>query len=165
MISRRRRGWMTFIIRREPYGRRRNWRRSCTAPTGARFLVNGTTCGNEAMILSAAGPGEKIMVPRNAHKSGPHGIDLKRRQAGMDSAGISGGLGAVRGGNSPGCGRRIPPGAGLQGSISGKSHLLWDLQRHTGHRENMPQAPGPAAGGMRPMDPTSIFRKNFPRER
>ena len=37
MISRRRRGWMTFIIRREPYGRRRNWRRSCTAPTGAGF--------------------------------------------------------------------------------------------------------------------------------
>ena len=35
--DRRRRGWMTFIIRREPYGRRRNWRRSCTAPTGAGF--------------------------------------------------------------------------------------------------------------------------------
>ena len=42
----------------ELYGADRSW-----------FLVNGTTCGNEAMILSAAGPGEKIMVPRNAHKS------------------------------------------------------------------------------------------------
>ncbi len=33
------------------------------------FLVNGTTCGNEAMVLSCAKEGEKIMVPRNAHKS------------------------------------------------------------------------------------------------
>ena len=33
------------------------------------FLVNGTTCGNEAMILSSAWEGETILVPRNAHKS------------------------------------------------------------------------------------------------
>lgn len=33
------------------------------------FLVNGTTCGNEAMVLSAVGEGEKIIVPRNVHKS------------------------------------------------------------------------------------------------
>lgn len=49
----------------ELYGSRRCW-----------FLVNGTTCGNEAMILSAAGPGEKIMVPRNAHKSVLMGLIL-----------------------------------------------------------------------------------------
>lgn len=33
------------------------------------FLVNGTTCGNEAMVLSAVQEGEKIIVPRNVHKS------------------------------------------------------------------------------------------------
>lgn len=33
------------------------------------FLVNGTTCGNEAMMLSAVKPGEKVMVMRNMHKS------------------------------------------------------------------------------------------------
>jgi arginine/lysine/ornithine decarboxylase len=33
------------------------------------FLVNGTTCGNEAMIIAAAQRGKKIAVPRNAHKS------------------------------------------------------------------------------------------------
>lgn len=33
------------------------------------FLVNGTTCGNEAMVLACAGEGDKIMIPRNAHKS------------------------------------------------------------------------------------------------
>lgn len=38
------------------------------------FLVNGTTCGNEAMIMSAVGPGEKIMVARNAHKSAMMGL-------------------------------------------------------------------------------------------
>ena len=40
------------------------------------FLVNGTTCGNEAMILSAVGPGDKILVPRNAHKSVLMGLIL-----------------------------------------------------------------------------------------
>lgn len=36
---------------------------------GAFFLVNGTTIGVQAMILSAVRPGEKILLPRNAHKS------------------------------------------------------------------------------------------------
>lgn len=36
---------------------------------GTYFLVNGTTCGNEAMVLTAAWEGEKLLVPRNAHKS------------------------------------------------------------------------------------------------
>lgn len=40
------------------------------------FLVNGTTCGNEAMVLSAAREGEKILVPRNAHKSVLMGLIL-----------------------------------------------------------------------------------------
>lgn len=33
------------------------------------MLVNGTTCGIEAMIMAAAGPNEEILIPRNAHKS------------------------------------------------------------------------------------------------
>ncbi|HIS27086.1 MAG TPA: aminotransferase class V-fold PLP-dependent enzyme [Candidatus Pullilachnospira intestinigallinarum] len=40
------------------------------------FLVNGTTCGNEAMILAACREGEKILVPRNAHKSVLMGLIL-----------------------------------------------------------------------------------------
>lgn len=36
---------------------------------GAFFLVNGTTIGVQTMILSAIKPGEKIILPRNAHKS------------------------------------------------------------------------------------------------
>lgn len=38
------------------------------------FLVNGTTCGNEAMIISSAFEGQKIMVARNAHKSAMMGM-------------------------------------------------------------------------------------------
>lgn len=38
------------------------------------FLVNGTTCGNEAMILSAAFEGQEIMIARNAHKSAMMGL-------------------------------------------------------------------------------------------
>ena len=33
------------------------------------FLVNGSTCGNEAMLLSVLKPGDKVLLPRNVHKS------------------------------------------------------------------------------------------------
>ncbi len=33
------------------------------------FLVNGTTGGNQAMILTACSPGDEVLVARNAHKS------------------------------------------------------------------------------------------------
>ncbi len=38
------------------------------------FLVNGSTCGNEAMIISTAVEGQKIAIPRNAHKSAVMGL-------------------------------------------------------------------------------------------
>jgi lysine decarboxylase len=40
------------------------------------FTVNGTTGGIYAMILTVAGPGDKIIVPRNAHRSIIGGIIL-----------------------------------------------------------------------------------------
>ncbi len=40
------------------------------------FLVNGTTSGVQAMILSACDPGSKVILPRNAHKSTIGGIIL-----------------------------------------------------------------------------------------
>lgn len=33
------------------------------------FLINGTTAGIYAMILSTTNPGDKIIIPRNAHRS------------------------------------------------------------------------------------------------
>lgn len=33
------------------------------------FLVNGTTCGIYSMILAAANPGDKVIIPRNCHRS------------------------------------------------------------------------------------------------
>lgn len=38
------------------------------------FLVNGTTCGNEAMIIASVKEGEKILVAENCHKSVLMGI-------------------------------------------------------------------------------------------
>lgn len=38
------------------------------------FLVNGTTSGVQAMIMSACKPGDKIILPRNAHKSAINGL-------------------------------------------------------------------------------------------
>ncbi len=40
------------------------------------FLVNGTTVGNHAMILSTVLPGDEVLVARNAHKSILAGIIL-----------------------------------------------------------------------------------------
>ncbi|KAF1678506.1 MULTISPECIES: aminotransferase class I/II-fold pyridoxal phosphate-dependent enzyme [Bacillus] len=40
------------------------------------FLVNGTTVGNLAMILSVCEQGETILVQRNCHKSVFHAVDL-----------------------------------------------------------------------------------------
>ncbi|MGD1941545.1 MAG: aminotransferase class I/II-fold pyridoxal phosphate-dependent enzyme [Leptolyngbyaceae cyanobacterium] len=33
------------------------------------FLANGSTCGIEAAVLAVCSPGDKILVPRNAHQS------------------------------------------------------------------------------------------------
>jgi arginine decarboxylase len=38
------------------------------------FVVNGTTGGIQAMILAIVGPGDKIIVPRNSHRSIISGI-------------------------------------------------------------------------------------------
>lgn len=40
------------------------------------FLINGTTSGVQAMIMSVCSPGDKIIIPRNAHKSTIGGIIL-----------------------------------------------------------------------------------------
>jgi lysine decarboxylase len=40
------------------------------------FLVNGTTFGIQAMILAVCQPGDKIIIPRNAHRSALGGLIL-----------------------------------------------------------------------------------------
>ncbi len=40
------------------------------------FLCNGSTSGNDTMILSVCDPGDKVIIPRNAHKSILGGIIL-----------------------------------------------------------------------------------------
>ncbi|HEY9764993.1 MAG TPA: aminotransferase class I/II-fold pyridoxal phosphate-dependent enzyme [Chroococcales cyanobacterium] len=40
------------------------------------FLVNGSTVGNQAMVMAACPPGRKILLPRNAHHSVLSGIIL-----------------------------------------------------------------------------------------
>lgn len=40
------------------------------------FLVNGSTCGIEAALLATCAPGDKVVVPRNAHQSVLSGLIL-----------------------------------------------------------------------------------------
>ncbi|WP_105619632.1 aminotransferase class I/II-fold pyridoxal phosphate-dependent enzyme [Vallitalea okinawensis] len=42
----------------------------------AYFLVNGTSFGVQAMIMSTCSPGDKIIIPRNVHKSAINGLIL-----------------------------------------------------------------------------------------
>jgi len=44
------------------------------------FLINGTTSGIYAMILAATNPGDKILIPRNAHRSAVSGAILGKLQ-------------------------------------------------------------------------------------
>ena len=38
------------------------------------FLINGSTSGNQCMMMTALNPGDKIAIPRNAHKSAMGGL-------------------------------------------------------------------------------------------
>lgn len=62
------------------------------------FLTNGTTSGIQAMIMAVCNPGDKIILPRNAHKSAFGGLVLSGAipiyiKPGLDEAfGISTGV-------------------------------------------------------------------------
>lgn len=40
------------------------------------FLINGSSCGLQALVMTACNPGDKILVPRNMHRSILSGIIL-----------------------------------------------------------------------------------------
>ncbi len=40
------------------------------------FLIDGTSCGIIAMLMAVASPGDKVIVPRDCHKSVIHGLVL-----------------------------------------------------------------------------------------
>ncbi|MDD4335214.1 MAG: aminotransferase class I/II-fold pyridoxal phosphate-dependent enzyme [Desulfotomaculaceae bacterium] len=49
---------------------------AATGANHAYFLINGTTSGVQAMIMSSCTPGDQIILPRNAHKSIFNGLIL-----------------------------------------------------------------------------------------
>ena len=44
------------------------------------FLINGSTSGNQIMMMTALNPGEELAVPRNAHKSAMGGLIMSGAQ-------------------------------------------------------------------------------------
>ena len=44
------------------------------------FLVNGTTVGNHAMVASTTGPGDKVLIARNCHRSVLTGLIMSGAQ-------------------------------------------------------------------------------------
>ncbi|MCG3172684.1 MAG: Arginine decarboxylase [Myxococcota bacterium] len=61
------------------------------------ILVGGSTAGNIAAIMSAAGPGQKLLAPRNAHKSVIAGIVLSGAQPVWITPEFDAGLGIAHG--------------------------------------------------------------------
>ena len=59
------------------------------------FLVNGTTSGVQAMIMSVCKPGDRIILPRNVHKSVFNALILSGAQPVYVQPDISGELGIV----------------------------------------------------------------------
>ncbi len=53
------------LLAAEAYGASRSW-----------FLVNGSTCGVEALVMAVCDPGDQILLPRNCHKSAIAGVIL-----------------------------------------------------------------------------------------
>ena len=49
----------------QAYGAERSW-----------FLVNGSTCGVETLIMAVCDPGDVVLLPRNCHKSAIAGVML-----------------------------------------------------------------------------------------
>jgi lysine decarboxylase len=47
---------------------------ACFGAEQTYFLINGSTSGNQCMMMAALNPGDKIALPRNAHKSAMGGL-------------------------------------------------------------------------------------------
>ncbi|TYP67970.1 aminotransferase class I/II-fold pyridoxal phosphate-dependent enzyme [Paenibacillus methanolicus] len=54
---------------------------ACFGAQETYFLVGGSTSGNIAMILASCKPGDRLLVPRNAHKSVINGLTLAGAEA------------------------------------------------------------------------------------
>lgn len=57
------------------------------------FMVNGTTCSVQAMIMSVCGAGDKIIMPRNVHRSAINAVILTGAIPVYVSPGINSNLG------------------------------------------------------------------------
>lgn len=63
----------------QPHGAIRESQNLAAAAFGADqtyYLINGSSCGLQALVMAACNPGEKILVPRNIHRSILSGIIL-----------------------------------------------------------------------------------------
>ena len=47
---------------------------ACFGADQSFFLINGSTSGNQCMMMTALNPGEKLALPRNSHKSAMGGL-------------------------------------------------------------------------------------------
>lgn len=91
------------------------------------FMVGGTTSSVQGMVLSCCKAGDKIILPRNVHKSVINALVLCGAipvyvNPEVDNRlGISLGMGSIRSGKSDCCESGCGSGAGEQ------SYLLWNL--------------------------------------
>ena len=92
------------------------------------LLVNGTTCGNEAMVLSSVKEGEKIIVPRNVHNPGANGTDFMRSHTGLCDAGVQHKMADVGRRDAGNHRKSVCRNAGCESRAAGQPDVLRSLQ-------------------------------------
>ena len=92
------------------------------------FLVNGTTCGNEAMVLSSVKEGEKIIVTAKRAQIGADGPDFKRSHTGLCDAGVQHEMADVGRRNAGDDRKSLRGNAGCESRTSGQPDVLRSLQ-------------------------------------
>ena len=92
------------------------------------FLVNGTTCGNEAMVLSSVKEGEKINCSAKRAQIGADGPDFKRSHTGLCDAGVQHEMADVGRRNAGDDRKSLRGNAGCESRTSGQPDVLRSLQ-------------------------------------
>jgi arginine/lysine/ornithine decarboxylase len=105
------------------------------------FSSNGSTLSGQAAILACAGPGDKVLVARNAHKSTIAAVIyaglelvLTRARSGSGEWDIEHGISAAE------VARKLDAHPDAKRGVYRQPHLLWRDQRHRSHCRCLPRA-------------------------
>ena len=93
------------------------------------FMVNGTTSAVQAMVFASVKDGEKIIMPRNVHRSAINAMVVNGAVPVYVNPGVDNRLGIPLGMSARSVKEAIERHPGRQGGVRQQPHLLRDMQR------------------------------------